>query len=153
GPGTSTSAIGKQGYYVTKTIFTDVTNAYSNQDAQYIEDKWQITPTILLTGGIRREGFDNQNGDKQKYLEMTNQIAPRFSAVWDVNGDSSTKVFGSAGRYHLQIPTHLAVRGAGRSTNTVQAFAYTGVDANGAPTGLTQLSAPASSNNEYGQAK
>ena len=153
GPGTSTSPLGKQGYYVTKTIFTDVTNAYSNQDAQYIEDKWQITPTVLLTAGLRREGFDNQNGDHEKYLEMTNQIAPRLSAVWDVNGDSSTKVFGSAGRYHLQIPTHLAVRGAGRSTNTVQAFAYTGVDANGAPTGLTQLSNPASSNNEYGQAK
>lgn len=153
GPGTSTSPLGKAGYYVTKNIFTDVTNAYSNQDAQYIEDKWQITPTILLTAGLRREGFDNQNGDHEKYLEMTNQIAPRLSAVWDVNGDSSTKVFGSAGRYHLQIPTHLAVRGAGRSTNTVQAFAYTGVDANGAPTGLTQLSAPASSNNEYGQAK
>jgi hypothetical protein len=48
----------------------------------------------------------------------------------------------------------LAVRGAGRSTFTAQAFAYTGVDpATGAPTGLTQLSEPSSSNNEYGQAK
>jgi len=153
-PTNSTGApLGAQGYYVTKTLFTDVTNAYSNQDAQYLEDKWQVTPNVLLTVGVRREGFDNQNGDKQKYLEMTNQIAPRVSAVWDVAGDASTKVFGSAGRYHLQIPTHLAVRGAGRSLNTVQAFTYTGVDANGAPTGLQQLSVPASSNNEYGQEK
>jgi hypothetical protein len=153
GPGTSTSPLGQQGYYVTKNLFTDVTNAYSNQNAQYIEDKWQITKNMLITGGVRVEGFDNQNGDKVKYLEQKHQIAPRLAFVWDVTGDAATKVFGSAGRYHLQIPTHLAVRGAGRATNTIQAFAYTGVDANGAPTGLTQLSAPASSNNEYGQAK
>lgn len=153
GPGTSSSPLGKQGYYVTKNLFTDVTDAYSNQTAQYIEDAWQVSKNLLVTAGVRREGFDNQNGDHVKYIEQKNQIAPRLSAVWDVNGDASTKVFGSAGRYHLQIPTHLAVRGAGRSTFTAQAFAYTGVDANGAPTGLTQLSNPASSNNEYGQAK
>ena len=153
GPGTSTSPLGKQGYYVTKNLFTSVTNAYSNQNAQYIEDKWQVTKNLLVTGGVRVEGFDNQNGDKVKYLEQKNQIAPRLAMVWDVTGDASTKVFASAGRYHLQIPTHLAVRGAGRATNTIQAFAYTGVDANGAPVGLTQLSAPASANNEYGQAK
>lgn len=153
GPGTTTSPLGKQGYYVTKTIFTDVTNAYSNQNAQYIEDKWQVNKNLVLIGGIRVEGFDNQNGDKIKYLEQKNQIAPRFAASWDVNGDASLKVFGSAGRYHLQIPTHLAVRGAGRATNTTQAFAYTGVDQDGLPTGLIQLSQPASANNEYGQAK
>ncbi|XLZ72818.1 TonB-dependent receptor plug domain-containing protein [Massilia sp. SR12] len=154
GPGTTGSPLGAQGYYVTKNLFTTVTNAYSNQDAQYLEDKWQITPNVLVTAGVRREGFDNQNGEKKKYLEQKNQWAPRLSAVWDINGDSSTKVFGSAGRYHLQIPTHLAVRGAGRSTNTLQAYSYTGVDqATGAPIGLVQLSNPASSNNEYGQDK
>ena len=154
GPGTTASPLGQQGYYVTRNLFTTVTNAYSNQNAQYLEDRWQVTPTVLVTAGVRREGFDNRNGKNIKYLEQKDQIAPRISAVWDVNGDSSTKIFGSAGRYHLQIPTHLAVRGAGASTYTAQAFAYTGVDpATGAPTGLIQLSEPASSNNEYGQDK
>ena len=153
GPGTTTSPLGAQGYYVTKNLFTDVTNAYSNQNAQYLEDKWQVTKNLLITPGVRIEGFDNQNGDHVKYLEQKRQIAPRFALVWDVTGDAANKVFASAGRYHLQIPTHLAVRGAGRSTFTAQAYAYTGVDANGLPTGLTELSAPASSNNEYGQAK
>jgi hypothetical protein len=152
-PGSTGSPLGKQGYYVTKILFSDVTNAYSNQNAWYVEDKWQVTKDLLLTGGIRNEGFDNQNGDKVKYLEQKNQIAPRLSAIWDVNGDASTKVFASAGRYHLQIPTHLAVRGAGVSLNTNQYFTYTGVDANGLPTGLVALSVPASANNEYGQKK
>ena len=143
-----------QGYYVDKTLFTTVTNAYSDTDAQYIEDKYQVTKDVLITAGIRRESFSNANGDHNKYIEQKNQIAPRLSAVWDVNGDSSTKVFGSLGRYHLQIPTHLAVRGASRSTYTDTFYSYTGVNpADGTPTGLTQLGNPASGNNEFGQEK
>jgi hypothetical protein len=69
--------------------------------------------------------------------------------VWDVNGDSSLKVFGTAGRYYLQVPTSISVRAPGRPINTTQAFTYTGVDANGAPTGVVALAPPFSANNEY----
>ena len=77
---------------------------------------------------MRNEQIENQNGDKEKFLNMKNQIAPRLAASWDVNGDSSLKVFGSAGRYSVQIPTHMAVRGAGRSTLHAPDFTYTGID-------------------------
>ena len=107
----------------------------------------------MLTFGLRNEQFSNSNQDKVKYIEMKNQIAPRFSAAWDVYGDSSMKVFGSAGRYALQMPTVVALRGANGSLNTEQHFAYTGTDANGAPTGLTQMTGVLSANNEFGQAK
>jgi hypothetical protein len=149
----SGGGLGLLGYYGTSAIFNTVTNAYSDQDAQYLEDAWQVSKNVLLKLGVRREGFSNQNGDKETFMEMKNQIAPRFSASWDVNGDASLKVFGSAGRYHLQIPTHLAVRGASRSLNTTQYFTYTGVDANGAPIGRVDLGPAYSSNNEYNQSK
>ncbi|MBC3932554.1 TonB-dependent receptor [Undibacterium sp. CY22W] len=149
----SGGGFGVNGYYVRQQIFNTATNAYSDQSAQYIEDRYQITKDLLITAGLRNEQFNNKNGDNQTFLEMKNQIAPRLAAAWDVNGDASMKVFGSLGRYHLQIPTHLAVRGASRSTYTRQAFTYTGVDKNGAPTGLTPLTDAFSSNNEYGQAK
>lgn len=145
--------LGTSGYYASETLFSTVTNAYSDQDAQYLEDAWQVSKNVLLKFGVRREGFSNQNGDHETFIEMKNQIAPRFSASWDVNGDASLKVFGSAGRYHLQIPTHLAVRGASRSLFTTQYFTYTGVDANGAPIGRVNLNEPYSGNNEYNQAK
>ena len=35
----------------TKRSFNDVTNAYSNQSAQYMEDKWQVTKNLLITAG------------------------------------------------------------------------------------------------------
>ena len=145
--------LGTQGYYVTKRIFDDTTQAGSDQSAQYIEDRYQVTKDLLVTVGVRDEQFKNKNGDGETFLEVKNQISPRFAAAWDVNGDASMKVFGSAGRYSLQIPTHLAVRGASRSLNVRQVYTYTGTDANGQPTGLKPLTNLFSTNNELGQSK
>lgn len=144
---------GPQGYFVSRRLFDSSTNAYSNQNAQYLEDQWQVTKDVLVTLGLRNEGFENKNGDGQTFLEVKNFKSPRLAMSWDVNGDASLKVFGSAGRYALQIPTHLAVRGASRSLNTREFFTYTGTDANGNPLGLVQMTPPLSTNNEYGQAK
>lgn len=145
--------LGAQGYYVNKNTYVTASNAYSTQNAQYIEDQWKVTKDILVTIGLRNESFENQNSDRFAYLEQKNQLTPRFSAVWDVNGDASMKVFGSAGRYTVQMPTMVAIRGANGSLNTNQYFAYTGTDANGLPTGLVQLTEPLSANNEFGQPK
>lgn len=149
----SGGGLGTQGYYVARSLFSTVTDSFGEQTAFYIEDKYQVTKNLLVTVGIRDESFKNQNDSKTTFLEMKNQINPRFAAAWDVNGDASLKVYGTAGRYSVPIPTHISVRGAGRSTFTDQYFTYTGVDANGAPTGLTQLTTPQSGNNEFGQDK
>jgi outer membrane receptor protein involved in Fe transport len=151
-PGTG-GGLGAQGYYVSNRIFDSTTSAGSDQSAQYLEDRWQINKQLLLTLGLRNESFKNKNGDGQTFLDVDHFVQPRVAAAWDVNGDASFKVFGSAGRYALQIPTHLAVRGASRSTNTRQYFTYTGTDANGLPQGLKPLTGVFSTNNELGQAK
>jgi hypothetical protein len=149
----SGGGFGTQGYYADKYQFSTVTDSYGEQTAQYLEDKWQVTRNVLLTLGVRRESFKNQNDTHTTFLDMPNQIQPRAAVSWDVNGDASLKVFATAGRYSVPIPTHISVRGAGRSTFTDQYFTYTGVDANGAPTGLVQLTPPLSGNNEFGQDK
>ncbi|WP_028100706.1 TonB-dependent receptor [Pseudoduganella violaceinigra] len=150
---TPLGGLAAQGYYVELRKSSTVSNAYAGQDAQYLEDRWQVTKDILVTAGLRREGFYNANQDGTKYIKMQNQYAPRVNASWDVNGDSSFKVFGSAGRYTIQMPTLVALRGANGSLNTSQFYAYTGTDAHGAPTGLTALSGVLSGNDEFGQAK
>jgi len=146
-------ALAAGGYYGSETIVTSISNAYSDQNAQYIEDRWQVTKNLLLTGGVRRESYKNRNSEGQTFLEVNNQINPRMSAVWDANGDASMKVFGSAGRYSIQIPTLVALRGANGSVFTTQFFTYTGVDAKGMPTGRIDQTKPFSSNAEYGQPK
>ncbi|CAN7368556.1 TonB-dependent receptor [Duganella sp. LjRoot269] len=144
---------GTAGYFVSHRIFNDVTAAFSDQAAQYIEDKWQVTKDVLVTAGVRDEQYKNKNGLGQAFLTMNNQINPRLSAAWDANGDSSLKVFGSAGRYSIQIPTHVAIRGASVSTLTRQYFTYTGIGPNGVPTGLTAITPVTSVDNEFGQPK
>jgi hypothetical protein len=147
-------ALGKAGYYVSKRVFSDFTQAESDQAAQYLEDKWQLTKDIVLTGGLRNESYKNKNGDGVTFLEIKHQLNPRFSGVWDVNGDATTKVYGSIGRYSIQIPTHVAVRGASRSTLTREYFGYSGVSAvDGSPLGLVPMTGVFSSDNELGQAK
>jgi outer membrane receptor protein involved in Fe transport len=145
--------IAAQGYYVRNIVYKTYSNAFAGQDAQYLEDRWQVTKNLLVTAGVRREGFYNANQNGTKYIEMKNQWLPRLNVALDVNGDSSFKVYGSAGRYTVPIPSSVALRGANGSTYTFEYFTYTGTDANGLPTGTNRLLQPVSNNNEYGQAK
>jgi len=142
-----------QGYYVRKQIFQNITPAFSDQSAQYIEDRWQATKNLLVTGGLRVEQYKNKNGNGEAFLKMDDQINPRLSASWDAFGDASLKVYGSLGRYSIQIPTHVAIRGASISTYTRQYYTYTGVAADGQPTGTSALTPLVSPDNEFGQTK
>jgi hypothetical protein len=145
---------GTQGYYATQSLFSSITNASATQSAEYIEDRWQATKNFLITAGLRNDSFSNTNGDGEKFIEKKTQLAPRLSASWDVNGDASLKVFGSAGRYFLQLPTQVAARAASRSTLTRQDFTYTGIDpVTGAPTGVRAINGAASPDGELGQKK
>jgi hypothetical protein len=145
---------GTAGYYVRSLVFNSITAASSKQSAQYIEDRWQATKNLLITAGLRNDAYSNTNGDGEKFIDMKHEIAPRLSAAWDVNGDASLKVFGSLGRYYLQLPTQVAARAASRSTYTQQDFTYTGIDPKtGAPLGLVPINTAFSANGEYGQQK
>jgi len=132
--------LGTQGYYVYRYYSTQLAQVKTEQSAQYIEDRWQLTDRWLLSLGLRNEQFTNYNGDNEKYASQRHQLAPRLGVSWDVFGDSSLKVFANAGRYHLAMPNNVAVRGASGSLITYEYFTYTGVDPRtGAPTGLSPV--------------
>lgn len=151
-PEAGVGAPGGNGYYVSKYILSTTTSMAVKQKAYYLEDRWQVTPNWLLTLGVRNDKFTNYNSAAVAYVESGDQWAPRLGATWDVFGDSSLKVFANLGRYYLALPNSVAIRGASASTFTYEYFNYTGIDANGNPTGLTALGpGPVSSNGEYGQ--
>ncbi len=144
------------GYYVYKYRFVTATDMSLEQKAYYLEDRWQVTDNLLLSLGVRNDRFTNYNNVGETYLDAKNQWAPRLGFSWDVMGDSSLKVFGNAGRYFLALPNNVAIRGASASTFTREYFNYTGINADGVPTGLTPIprvdggTGPYSSNGEYG---
>ncbi|HVK51385.1 MAG TPA: TonB-dependent receptor [Pseudoxanthomonas sp.] len=145
---------GGNGDYVVRTIYNNGGTFEVQQQAFYLEDRWQLSDNWLLTLGLRNEGFKNFNADGVVYIEQENQWAPRLGASWDVFGDSSFKLFANAGRYHLALPNNVARRGAAASTFTNEYFGFTSIDpVTGLPQGLTPLgNGPYSTNNEYGQA-
>lgn len=145
---------GAQGYYVSEYHESDAATPSTDQSAQYIQDRWQVTERVLLDLGLRNEQFTNKNSAGVAYAAQRHQLAPRLGVAWDVYGDGGLKVFANAGRYHLQIPTSVAQRIAGNPVHTNRYFTYTGVDPQtGAPLGLVPLSGVYASGNEYGQAK
>lgn len=154
--GNPSSAGNPAGYYAYKLYFNTATSMSLDQKAWYVEDRWQVADNFLLSLGLRNDQFVNSNNFGEKYLDASNQWAPRLGFAWDVNGDSSLKVFGNAGRYFLAMPNNVAIRGASASTYTREYFTYTGIGANGAPTGLTPVprtdggTGGFSANGEYG---
>lgn len=145
---------GGNGDYVSQYKYANGGTFSVEQEAYYLEDRWQVTDNWLLTLGVRNEAFKNFNADGVVYAEQDDQWAPRLGASWDVYGDSTFKVFANAGRYHLAMPNNVALRGAAGSLYTNEYFAFTGIDpVTGEPLGLTPLGdGPYSSNREYGQA-
>ncbi|GAB3783127.1 TonB-dependent receptor [Dyella agri] len=149
---------GETGYYVARYEYHDNASVRVAQRAQYIQDDWQVNDRLLLNLGLRNDQFTNYNAAGRPFLRLTKpQWAPRLGFSWDVNGDASFKVYGNAGRYYLALPTSVALRSAGSSLFTRTYYTYTGIDANGVPTGLTPIDTsrgadmPLSANGEYGQ--
>lgn len=156
----SATGITDENTVVRKRVFQSGSTVAVDQTAFYLEDSWSITPNFIAYLGARWDTFDNQNGDGETFAKIKNQFAPRLGFSWDVNGDSSFKVYGNAGRYALPLTATVAVRGASKSLFSEQFYTYTGVDATtGAPTGLTLINNPANGrpirylNNEFGVGK
>jgi hypothetical protein len=119
---------------VERYVFRAIGQAKVKQEAQYLEDHWQITDRWLAYLGLRNEQFENLNADNDVFAKQRHQLAPRLGLSWDVMGDSSLKIYANAGRYHLAIPNNVAVRGASGSLYETQWGTYDGaVNTNGTP--------------------
>lgn len=117
--------------------------------AKYIEDSWRVNKNVMLYGGLRWESFDNRNSEGKSFVKAENLLAPRAGASWDVNGDSSLKVFATAGRYYIPVASNTNVRATRGEEYNQLWYYYTSRDPRTlVPSGLTlignQLVDPAS---------
>jgi TonB-dependent receptor-like protein/carboxypeptidase family protein len=122
--------------YVDYRVFSAAAKVKVEQEAQFIEDRWQISDRWLAIIGLRNEQFKNFNGDGAVYVKQRHQLAPRLGVSWDVFGDSTLKVYANAGRYHLAVPANVAIRGASAQLYSSQYGTFTGVNADGSPQGF-----------------
>ncbi|MBB3225701.1 hypothetical protein FHW69_000291 [Luteibacter sp. Sphag1AF] len=137
--------------YVQRVYYYAASNVETVQEAQFIEDKWQVNDRWLAYIGLRNEQFKNLNGAGTVYVKQRHQLAPRLGISWDVFGDSSLKIYGNAGRYHLAIPSNVAVRAASGSYFLRQFGSFTSIDpVTGMPIGFVPNGSEYASNGHDG---
>jgi outer membrane receptor protein involved in Fe transport len=142
------------GTTVRKYSIFDTTSMTTSQKAFYLQDIWQVAQNVQLNIGVRNEHYINNNDLGQPFVDMKNQWEPRIGASWDVNGDSTFKVYGNLGRYYLALPNSVAKRAANRSTYVETWYSYTGIDpTTGVPTGLAVTRPQYSPDGETGTPK
>jgi len=108
--------------------------------AVYLEDSWNVTKNVLLYAGLRSESFNNKNSEGQSFVERNNLMAPRVGGSWNVNGDSSFKVYANAGRYFIPVASNTNIRMTRSEAYEESYWSYTGVDERTkAPTGITKI--------------
>lgn len=130
--------------YVRERVRNTVSGDYEVENkAIYIEDTWNVTQNVVLYAGIRSESFDNKNADGVSFIKADNEIAPRMGASWDVNGDSSLKVFGTAGRYYIPVASNTNIRSTASEFYTQRYYTFSGVNSNFVPQGLAVIGDPA----------
>jgi len=131
------------GYVLTEQMKTTEVRNYSvggsfevENWALYIEDEWTVTDNVVLNLGLRNDSFTNYNADGDEFVGISNQIAPRLGATWDINGDGDSKLFITLGRYYLPVAANTNIRLAGAETNIANFYKYEGLAADGTPAGL-----------------
>lgn len=114
--------------------------AFSSElKAFYLEDEWQVNDSLVVYLGIRKDKLSNSGVTDVVFAEFDQDWAPRLGFSWDPNGEGTNKLYGTYGRYYLPIANNTNFRvGAGVSDVTTSYF-YTGVAADGQPTGITPM--------------
>ncbi len=127
--------------YVRARAYNTTSGSYVVENsAAYIEDSWQVSKNVLLYAGLRSETFNNKNGDGESFVERKNLMAPRLGGSWNVNGDSSFKVFANAGRYFIPVASNTNIRATRSELYTQVYYTYNGKDSRTqAPLNLTQV--------------
>lgn len=123
--------------YARSRVYQTSSSSYENTNsAFYLEDNWQVTENFLAVLGLRGEKFENKNGDGIAWIESDYKMAPRLGFSWDVLGDASLKLFGTAGRYYIPVATNSSIRATGAESTVSNWYFVNGwSEADGTPVG------------------
>ncbi len=100
----------------------------TKSNAYYIQDTWSVTDQLTARIGLRNEGFENFNKAGEKFVDVTDQWAPRVGLSYDLTGEGETKVFANYGRYYLPVATNTNIRLAGDELYTLTTYNLLGVN-------------------------
>ena len=87
----------------------------------YAQDSWKAGAGLTVNAGIRWEGQNVRNRDKETAFDLKDNWAPRIGFVWDVARNNRSKLYANWGRFYESIPMDINIRSFG---GEVQCFCY-----------------------------
>ncbi|MCJ8271097.1 MAG: TonB-dependent receptor, partial [Psychrosphaera sp.] len=99
--------------YITQRVRRDFSDSHVKSTSIYAQDSWQATDDLVLNLGVRVSNFASELSTGESYAEVTNQVAPRMQAIYDLTGDGSSKVFATWGRYFQPISANMNITQGG----------------------------------------
>jgi len=120
-----------QGANARRRTYESGGNFQTKSTAYYIQDVWTVNDKLTLELGLRNENFENYNSDGEIFVEVKDQWAPRFSAVFDPTGEGQQKFFMNYGLYYLPIAANTNIRMAGGETYIQDYFDWDGTSVDG----------------------
>ncbi len=103
------------------------TDFQSKGKTLFLQDTWTYNQ-LTINAGLRAEQWEHYATDGSKIFTFDWDIAPRLSAVYDINGDGSSKVWAFIGRYYDPIRNDMTSF-AGTLTGSVrEEQIYTGTE-------------------------
>lgn len=99
----------------------------------YVNDSWQATDNLVINAGVRINNYENTVSDGRPFVDLSNQIAPRLQAIYDLAGDGSSKIYATYGRYFQPVSVNMNIKQGGSQREVFDYFELDQVDANGHP--------------------
>lgn len=106
----NTARLGVRGTYGSVEVrsFQTIGSAESKNTGVFIQDSWQVIPSLILNFGVRAEEEKIPNypvnqavyGDYAWQFDYEDKFAPRLGFAWDVLGNQKIRAYGSWGKYY-----------------------------------------------------
>jgi outer membrane receptor protein involved in Fe transport len=119
--------------YVDQRIRTDFSDSHVKSLSLYAQDSWQVNDNLVLNLGVRYSDFVNEMSDGQKYVDVSGQVAPRLQAIYDLEGDGTSKVFATFGRYFQPVSANMNIVQGGSRRDEHWYYKLDQLDADGHP--------------------
>ena len=87
----------------------------------YAQDSWKAGAGLTINAGVRWEGQNVRDRDKESAFKLTDNWAPRVGFVWDVARNNRSKLYANWGRFYESIPMDINIRSFG---GEVSCFCY-----------------------------
>jgi hypothetical protein len=90
----------------------------------YLQDRWAITPNLVVTGGLRWELQDMRDIYGRSQVLIWDNVAPRVGVVYDWTQEGRSRLYASYGWFYQPLPLQLNSRAFGGLVQVTRSYRH-----------------------------